>query len=1063
MTKIKLHHLLSGVVFILSMTVVNGAMAQKTKLAGADTTVKKAAQKFPLTGVITDAATGKGIAGISVTVKDFSADITDDKGAFTLNVPSYKVDVEISGEGYEEKQVPLKGQTSLKVALLSETNTSFQQEITLPFGTVARRNITASAGSYNANGEWQRPLETIDALLQGQVSGLNVIRRSGTSGVGANMFLRGYNSLYGTNAPLIIVDDMIYDANDYGQSIIANNYTNPLSLIHVQDIDHVTVLKDASSLYGTKGANGAIIISTSRAKKQATIIDFGVYAGYNQKPDLLPVMNAADYRIYLHEMLQSKGMAANDIAALPYMNDDTASNNEYYRYHHNTNWQDRVFRNSINKNYFLKVTGGDNIATYALSVGFTNTEGVVKSTDLTRYNTRFNAAFNFSKKLTGIINLAFTYNEQNLKNQGIETKTAPIYLALTKAPFLTSYEVNNKGIFSPNLEETDILGVSNPSVLIDKMQALNKTYRFTGSYKFKYDITKNISASTLFGVVYDKVRENIFIPRKGVTDDTLSNAVADSRLGTQVKRLFSVFSDTRLEYQKTFNRSHRISSMLGLRYQHNSIEQDFTLGYNSATDELISVQNGVSSLRQTGGGIGEWNWMNTYFNVDYGFRDKLFVSFNTAVDGSSRFGKQASNGLTINGNKFAVMPSLGAAWLLSSEQFFKNLKVDLLKLRLNYSISGNDDIGNYTNRETYTSQNLLGMQGLVRSGIANPAIQWETVKKINAGLDLAFWNERVGMSIDFYQSTSDNMLVYQNLISPVGFTNVLTNDGSMKNKGVEVNLNVRVINGVKLKWDMGANIAANKNEVIAIPDGRMITEYAGANLLTQNGSAASLFYGYVAKGVFSTGAEATAAGLKKKNADGSFSTFGAGDIRFLDVNGDKLIDENDMQVIGNAAPDFFGSFSSRLIYKRFQLDALFTFSKGNDIFNHLRYRLEAESGIQNQLNSVVNRWRAEGQVTSVPKAVYNDPMGNSRFSDRWIEDGSYLRLRSLSLMYTIPFKEKFIKNASVYITGNNLLTFTNYMGYDPEFSAGTAVFAQGIDTGLDPLFKSVLAGIRIGL
>ena len=1061
MTKTNLHKLLLTVLLSGGIVCIQELAAQQIQTAKTDTA--KAKVKLPLKGIITDAATKKPLSGVRVAVKDFSAAITDDAGAFTLNVPAYTVDVEIVADGFAKKQVSLKGSKTITVALLSQPASTFQDEVTLPFGKIMKRNLTTAAVGYDANSEWRSPFEITDAALQGKISGLNVIRRSGTPGIGANLFLRGFNSLYGTNSPLVVVDGIVYDINDYGSSIIANNYTNPLALINIQDIDNYTVVKDASSIYGVKGANGAIIITTSRAKEEATAIDFGVYTSYNQAPDLLPVMNANNYRIYLSEMLQSKGMSSADIAALPYMNDDTASNSSYYRYHNNTNWQRNVFKNSVNQNYYLKVTGGDNIATYALSVGFSKNAGVITNTDLTRYSTRFNAKFNFTKKFTGEANLAFNYNQTNLKYQGVVEKTGALYTALIKSPFLGPNEVNEKGVLSPNLEDTDILGVSNPNALIENMQAYNRYYRFMGSYKFSYDFNKSWSASTLFGLVYDKVRENIFVPRKGVANDTLTSFVADSRLGTQVKRLFSVFSDSRIEFRKTYNQRHSFSSRLGLRYQHNKAQQDFTLGYNSATDELISVQNGINALRQTGGGIAEWNWMNTYFNADYGYRDRLFFSFNAAMDGSSRFGSQVKNGVNIGGNRYAVMPSIGAAWLLSSEGFMANTTLDLLKLRLTYSITGNDDIGNYTGRQTYASQNLLGMQGLVRNGIPNPAIQWETNKKLNIGVDIAFWNERVNASVDVYNNKTENMMVYEPLAAATGFEKVLINSGSMKNSGIEFAVNARLINHNKWKFDAGLMIAKNTNKVVSIPGGQMTTEYSGATILTRNALQSTLFYGYFAKGVFSTEYEAKTSGLKKKNADGSYTNFRAGDVRFFDVNNDNIIDEKDRGIIGTPTPDFFGSINTRLEYGRFSLDALFTFSQGNDIFNYLRYKLESASGIENQLNSVVNRWRAEGQKTTMPKATYGDPMGNNRFSTRWIEDGSYFRLRSASITYAIPFKDKFIKNASVYLSGTNLFTLTRYTGFDPEFSASPSLFAQGIDIGLDPLYRSITLGARIGL
>ncbi|MGB8194287.1 MAG: SusC/RagA family TonB-linked outer membrane protein, partial [Chitinophagaceae bacterium] len=585
---------------------------------------------------------------------------------------------------------------------------------------------------------------------------------------------------------------------------------------------------------------------------------------------------------------------------------------------------------------------------------------------------------------------------------------------------------------------------------------------FFGSFGFNYDISDNFKASTLIGVVFDKVRENFFVPRKGIADDTLSNAVADSRMGTQVKRLFSIYNDTRLEFYKSYGRAHNVAARLGVRYQKNEAEQDFALGFNSATDDLISVQSGVNALRQVGGGIGDWNWMNFYFNTDYGFRDKFFLNLNVAMDGSSRFGPQAEHGIKFSGRKFPIMPSIGAAWLISSENFMANSAFDLLKLRATYSITGNDDIGNYNSGHTYRSQNLLGAQGLIRSGIANPALQWETVRKLNLGVDLSFWNERIHFSVDAYRNRTDNMLVYQPLTPISGYEYTLTNSGEMQNTGIEASLNVRVVNSQNFKWDVGINAATNKNKVLAVPGDRIFTNYAGATIITEVGSAATQFYGYRTNGVFTT--DADAAGLTKRNTDGSFSPFKGGDVRFVDQDGNKIIDEDDRTVIGNPIPEFFGGFSNRFTWKRFELNALFTFSQGGDVYNYLRNRLESVSGTENQLVSVNNRWRGPGQVTTTPKATWGDPMGNSRFSDRWIEDGSYFRLRSVSLQYSLPVAGKgFLKSFTVYGTGTNIFTLTKYKGYDPEFSVTPSVFSQGIDTGLDPLFRSVILGVRIGL
>jgi hypothetical protein len=306
------------------------------------------------------------------------------------------------------------------------------------------------------------------------------------------------------------------------------------------------------------------------------------------------------------------------------------------------------------------------------------------------------------------------------------------------------------------------------------------------------------------------------------------------------------------------------------------------------------------------------------------------------------------------------------------------------------------------------------------------------------------------------------MLVYQPLSPLSGFEYTLTNDGSMQNTGLELALNFRVVNGSNLKWDAGIQAATNKNKVLAVPGDQVFTPFAGATIITAVDKPSNQFYGYRTTGVFSTDAEA--AGLQKKNTDGSFSPFKGGDVRFVDMDDNKIIDDNDRAVIGDPNPEFTGGFSNRISWKRFELNALFTFSKGNDVFNYLRYRLESASGTDNQLQSVNNRWRAPGHVTTTPKATWGDPMGNSRFSDRWIEDGSYLRLRNISIQYDVPVRAgTFVKSFTVYGTATNVFTLTKYKGYDPEFSVTQSLFSRGIDTGLDPLYRNVTVGFRMGL
>jgi len=389
--------------------------------------------------------------------------------------------------------------------------------------------------------------------------------------------------------------------------------------------------------------------------------------------------------------------------------------------------------------------------------------------------------------------------------------------------------------------------------------------------------------------------------------------------------------------------------------------------------------------------------------------------------------------------------------------------IDLLKLRASYSFTGNDDIGNYNNQQLYVSQNLLVMEGLVRGNISNPALQWEQNTKFNIGIDAALLKERLNISVDLYNNKTSKMLIFQPQIVAAGLDTVLTNTGGMQTTGVDLSIGGRIINNRSLKWDLGITLTKYKNKITQLPSDPLYTPFAGAMYITTTGKVANLFYGYKTNGVYSSDADAVKDGLSKQMPNGTIVPFAGGDVRFVDMNGDKIIDDKDRQVIGDPNPDFAGSIVNKLTWKRFTLDLLFTFSKGNDIYNYTRRQLESESGPANQLQSMLNRWRANGQVTSVPKAVWGDPMGNSSFSDRWIEDGSYLRLRHAAISFDVPMKPGFIKYAVVYVSGNNLATFTKYKGYDPEFSATGSIFGQGVDLPVEPLYKSAEIGLRIGL
>lgn len=1072
---------ISFALFGLLFTLAASAQQTDTAKYSTDTTTVKVKQKKlvgqKITGLVLDGASNKPVIGARLSVADFSAALTDDKGRFSIVVPDFNSTIEISNTGYHTKILAVHKGKMATIKIYPASYPSLFTEVVLPSGTKNLVRTASAISIVNPLGGWTTSSETPDSYIQGKMAGVNAIRRSGTPAIGADIFVRGFTSLYASNQPLYVVDGMIFDANSYGQSLTAGHRNNPLQFIDVRDIENISLIKDAAAaaVYGTKAANGVMIITTNHAKDLATQIDFSAYSSINLVPRKLPVMNSADFRTYLSDVLASRGLSSSAIAALPYMNDDPnpATNPTYPMYHQNTDWQKEVFRRSFDQNYFLKVSGGDNIAKYALSAGYTKDKGVIDSTNNTNYHMRFNSDLNLTKKLQANTNLSFSYTEQTLKDQGIAPRTNPIFLSLVKAPFLAKNEISSTGAVSPNLADSDTLGVSNPRALIEKGLNQKKAYRFFGNINFAYEFTKNFKVSNLTGLTYDKTQETLFIPRKGVASEQLDNAIAESKLGSQVIRYFNVFNDLRFAYSKTFGKDHSLDVTLGTRYSQNSSEQDFAIGYNSATDVLISIGNSNAALRFFGGDIGRWSSLNTYFTTNYSYKNKYYLNLAMAVDASSRFGRRDINssvryiggyGLDILGGKTALLPALSGAWLISSEDFMQgNKSIDLLKLRMSFGLVGNDDIGNYNNRQYYVSQNLLGLQGLVRGNIANPNIQWESVAKFNTGIDASFFNERLSMSLDYYVHTTSEMLSYIPVNSIGAIDSYIDNQGGMQTSGLDFSMNTRILNQ-KFKWDLGVNLGLYRNKVQELADGReIITSYAGGTYITRVGQAANLFYGQRTNGVYASDAEAAASGLSIVNSAGTVVPFRGGDMRFVDTNGDKIISAADRVVIGNPNPDLFGGLTNKFGYKNWTLDVLVSFSLGNDIYNYTRSVLESGSTYYNQSDILRNRWRGEGQVTNVPKASFGDPMGNAQFSDRWIEDGSYLRLRSVNLTYNVPLKIKAIKYARIYATGNNLLTLTNYLGYDPEFSAGGSIFTQGVDTTLEPQYRSVQLGLRIGL
>ena len=1026
---------------------------------------ESAGSELEISGKVLDAITAKPLPGISISLSGISAAMTKDDGSFTIKVPSFDVDLLVSGPMYVQKRVATRNQHHIVVRLNDDSfKGSVYKEVLTPLGDVNQSQSTHAISFLNQDNALSTAIEAGE-LLQGNVAGLNTLLRSGMDGAGTNMFLRGFNSIYSNAQPLLVVDGMVVENKSTGMSLIDGFISTPLGLIDVKEIERISVLKDGASLYGVKGANGVIMIETLRSKDVATKIAVQAVTGMNMTPVQLPLLNASQHKQYLVDMYQSTGKyTPAEIQQLPFVNMERptqekwgyAGNVDFYRYNKSTDWQDELFKESFKQNYSINVTGGDEVAVYALTLGFKHHEGVVEGTDYSRFNARINTDIQLSPRADVRTSMSFVYGKRNLRDEGSALSSNPIYASLVKTPFMAGNIYNESDLVSPNLEGVDMFGMSNPKAISDNMEMDNSNYSFLGNVDASFKVWRTLKISSMFGLRFSKEREKLFFPGVGIAYDTLSTAVVTNKSQHRVERMFSLMNETKANYIHAFSPDNKLYATVGMRYQNSKAEDDWGKAYNSASDDFKSINYGLSSLRQVGGGLGEWNWLAFYANAGYSYKNRYFVNAMASFDASSRYGESIS--------QFQTYPALSAAWLISSEKFMKNLPmIDLLKLRATYSVTGNDDIGNYTAKHYYKPQNILGNYGLVRGNIVNLGLKPEKNSTFNVGLDMAFFNERLSFSADFYMSKITDMITYSPITPLSGFATYISNGGEMENKGIDLALNARILNLRTFKWDFSANASFYKNKVVSLDGGTYKTEVADATILTQVGSPLSVFYGYKTNGVYASGAEASADNLYHKSGLNNLP-FGAGDVRFVNRNNDNLIDENDRCVIGDPNPDVYGGFSTSLKWKRFALSAMFTYSIGNDVYNYTRRTLESMHSFANQTEAVLNRWQVEGQVTDMPRAVYGDPMQNARFSDRWIEDGSYLKFKNVTISYDIPIRQGgLLTGLQVYAIGENLGTLTSYKGYDPEFSIGTTPLGYGIDAFVTPLCRTFYVGVKIGL
>ena len=1052
--------------------------------------VKKLYETRAIKGVVLDGATKKPLAGAIVRAADIDgySVLTEDDGTYVLNLPLFASAIYVTSPDHNPVRMGLvKGEKQAETVL-------YPLSFTADFG--AQTNVRSE---YSTSDFKYTNAINIKDEIQKQLGGqAHVINYNGTPGVGSVMFIQGLNSLNVNAQPLVIIDGVIVD-QQYGRALLHDGLFNDIvSNLNPSDIEKVTVMRNGTALYGSKGANGVVLIQTRRNKSMATRITANVSAGVVFEPKFISMMNGEQYRSYASEMLKSTNTKNRKFKFL-------IEDPDYYyydQYHQNTDWKEYVYHTAMTQNYGINVEGGDAVANYNLSVGYTSAQSTLKYNDMDRLNIRFNTDIGLTRDLSVRFDVSFGNQTRDVRNDGAPasydegTPTSPAFLAYVKSPFMSPYSYGHdekgNGRFSDShfdIEQETYLSeallyynnynwkLGNPAAINEYAEAEVKN-RFENSMLNltitpKYEINSHLFVSEHFSYNLVNTNEMFYIPVNGTPDYyvTALGGFRTNEVRSLASKQNSLQSDTRIDWNKRFG-AHFLHLFGGARINWESFTSNSQVGYNTGSDKTPFMSGSLSDKDVVG--ISEnWNSLSWYAQAEYNYMSRYYLQANLTIDGSSRFGSESGD-IKLFKAPWAIFPGVQASWVISNEPWMAGVKgIDYLRLSAGFDVTGNDDIDYYAARSYFrAAQFLQSVSGLAFDGIGNNSVQWETTRRLNIGLEAGVIKNRLNFSVNYFRSTTDNLLARQTLGFLSGLSQNWSNSGKLQNEGFDVSFNTKLVSTKDWQWQLGASAGHYKNKIKELPDGAqyMDNELYGATIRTQVGQAANVFYGYKALGVFATTEEAKAAGLPGTNGlyflddngvDRNY--FKAGDIHFADINGDGMITEADRTVIGDPNPDIYGNISTSVAWKRLKLDIRFNYSLGNDVYNYMRAQLEGGSRFMNQTTALMHRWQAEGQETDIPRITFQDPMGNSRFSDRWIEDGSYLRLKTATLSYDLPVNSEYIQGFQFWIQGNNLLTFTKYLGSDPEFSMTSSVIGQGIDLGSLGQCHSIVAGVKINL
>jgi len=999
-------------------------------------------------GTITDEK-GEKLPGVSIVVKGTTrGTTTNSNGEYTISVTDNNATLVFSFVGFLNQEIVVGNRTQINVVLIQDSK-SLEDVVVVGYGIVKKRDLTGSVSSISSSDIKAQPISGLNQAMQGRVSGVQVTQSSNAAGGGVQVRVRGGNSISASNEPLYVIDGFPVTNPSPAQGLSSGNarseaFPNVLATLNPNDIESMEVLKDASAtaIYGSRGANGVVLITTKRGKEGQSNIEFETFYSTSRITKMHDLVNAS-------ESLKSKNIQLVNLGRTErYGTDPAYGSKKPDDYLPGTDWQKEIYRDAPTQNYQLTLSGGNEKVRYLVSGNYFDQNGIIITNNFKRYSARINLDARLTNRIKVGTNFTMTRSDNNLVSEptvsGAGTTSSPVQSALAATPAMSIF--NSDGSYPLNF--LGMGAAANPVAVLRTSTNTLQSDRILGSLFSEINLFEGLTARISVGGDIINSRRDVFYTPQTSLANTLNGY---GSVGNSVNT--NLLNENTLNYSKIFNQNHSLDFLAGVTFQKNREIRTYTEAQDFPSFSLGTGNLGLGNkLLAPTGSIAQWGLTSYLGRINYRLKERYLFTLTSRLDGSSRFGLN---------NKYGFFPSGAFAWRVSDENFLKDNKtLSDLKLRVSYGLTGNDGIGLYNSLAAYsTGRTVLNDQEqlfIQASRIGNEDLRWEKTAQFDVGLDFGLFNNRIQITADYYIKTTNDLLLNVELPATTGFTSVLRNVGSVENRGFELGITSTNVNMPKgFKWTTNANVSFNKNKIIELTNG--VSQYfvgGESEVIVKVGEPLGSMYGVLFDGIYQTADEIKAAGAKALS--GSLP----GAPRYKDVNGNGSYNAStDRTIIGNGLPKAIFGLTNNFAYKNFDLSIFLQGVYGNDIFNTtFRQILGGDPGGGLLKEYYNNAWSPNNPSNRyVAMRQWTIPV-----SDYWVEDGSFLRVKNISLSYQFPLKTKWMKRARIYVSGQNLLTFTSYRGYDPEvnsdFNSNTL---YGFDRFAYPASRTVTLGANI--